>query len=40
MFEVTPQILDLDQLATDMGGTTKYVVQSPKHPMVIKKNVI
>jgi hypothetical protein len=37
MFEVTPQILDLDQLTIDMGGTTKYVIQSPKHPMVGKK---
>jgi hypothetical protein len=37
MFEITPQILDLDQLAIDMGGIAKYVFQFPKHPMVIKK---
>jgi hypothetical protein len=32
--------LDFDQLTIDMGGTTKYVAQSPKRPMAVNKHAI
>jgi hypothetical protein len=40
VFEVTPQILDFDKLAINMGGTTRYLVQFPKRPMAVNKHAI
>jgi hypothetical protein len=40
MFEVTPQILDFDKLATNMDGTTKYVAQFLKRPMAVNKHAM